>query len=197
MSADIKQRLLQTAQRYIQTRGFHGFSFRDLGDDVGITTASIHYHFATKADLVVAVVRAYCDGLSDALADIAADHAPLPARLQDVTALFEANLRDGGRTCLCAALSGEFQGLPPEVQAEVVRLIDAGIRGIERILASAVPAGDLPQGTDTASLARLWFCTLQGGISLARASDPTLLATASSTLLAATTRHPPTAVTNA
>ena len=28
--------------------GFHGFSFRDLAADVGIKSASVHYHFPIK-----------------------------------------------------------------------------------------------------------------------------------------------------
>src|SRR6185369_16920377 len=48
--------ILDAAETLIQTRSYSAFSYQDIADELGIRKASIHYHFATKADLGVAVV---------------------------------------------------------------------------------------------------------------------------------------------
>jgi len=48
---EMSERLLDLAQEFIQTCGYNAFSYRDLAEATGITTASIHYHFRTKSDL--------------------------------------------------------------------------------------------------------------------------------------------------
>ena len=44
-------KIADIAEHFIQSRGYNGFSFRDIQDALGIKTASIHYHFKTKQDL--------------------------------------------------------------------------------------------------------------------------------------------------
>ena len=44
-------RILDVAERLAQTQGYNGFSYADIAAELGITKASLHYHFASKADL--------------------------------------------------------------------------------------------------------------------------------------------------
>ena len=59
MAADTKTTLLNSAERAARARGFDGFSYADLAADVGISKASIHHHFASKATLAVALMQRY------------------------------------------------------------------------------------------------------------------------------------------
>jgi TetR/AcrR family transcriptional repressor of nem operon len=43
-----KERILDAAQDLIQTRSFHGFSFQDLADRVGIRKPSLYHYFDSK-----------------------------------------------------------------------------------------------------------------------------------------------------
>ena len=70
MPTDTKTALLDSAERAARTRGFDGFSFADLAEDVGIRKASIHHHFPTKAALSVALMQRYYTDLEKACADI-------------------------------------------------------------------------------------------------------------------------------
>ena len=67
------QRILDVAERLIQTRGFNGFSYADVSAAVGITKASLHYHFPTKADLGLSLVQRYQETFVEALAGLARD----------------------------------------------------------------------------------------------------------------------------
>ena len=51
--------LLDAAEIAMRSRGYHGVSFRELADDVGIKSASVRYYFLQKEDLAVALVTRY------------------------------------------------------------------------------------------------------------------------------------------
>ncbi|MBV9920500.1 MAG: helix-turn-helix transcriptional regulator, partial [Pseudonocardia sp.] len=42
-------RILDTAERMLQVRGYNGFSYGDVAGELGITRAALHYHFKGKA----------------------------------------------------------------------------------------------------------------------------------------------------
>ena len=43
------EQILDVAEGLVQTRGFNSFSYADIAKQLGITTASLHYHFGSKA----------------------------------------------------------------------------------------------------------------------------------------------------
>ena len=49
-------RILDVAERLVQLRGFNGFSYADVAAELGITKASLHYHFPGKAELGEALI---------------------------------------------------------------------------------------------------------------------------------------------
>ena len=49
--------MVLAAYRCVATAGFEGLRLRDVATQVGIDHSSIHHHFPTKQDLVVAVVE--------------------------------------------------------------------------------------------------------------------------------------------
>jgi AcrR family transcriptional regulator len=57
MMADTRETILRAARTRARAHGYGGLNFRDLATDVGIKSASIHYHFPTKADLGAAVAK--------------------------------------------------------------------------------------------------------------------------------------------
>lgn len=170
MSDDIKTQLLNAAQRLVQTRGHNGYSYRDLAEQVGIRTASIHYHFPTKTDLAVALVRRYREMVGDAMAKIAIEKTTLAERLNGVVGVYQHCLATENRICVASALAGEFSSLPKEVQQELTRLMADSQEWITRFLAEGLSRGELPATSDPAALGRLWYATLQGALAIARAT---------------------------
>ena len=118
MRSETAELVLDVAQSLAQTRGFKGFSFRDLAAAIGVKSASIHYHFPSKADLGVALVRRYREGFEDSLREAEARGAAVPGRLKAFVEIFRASL-DEDRLCLCGMLGAERDSLPPDVAAEV------------------------------------------------------------------------------
>jgi TetR/AcrR family transcriptional repressor of nem operon len=56
---DTREEILISAEELLLKRGFNGFSYQHIAVRLGIRNAAIHYHFATKEDLGVALVRRY------------------------------------------------------------------------------------------------------------------------------------------
>ena len=176
MRDDITTQVLAAAQLLVQTRGHNGYSYRDLAEQVGIRTASIHYHFPAKTDLAVALVRRYRDMVGDAMAKIAVEKTSLADRLEGVVALYSYCLKTNSRICVASALAGEFASLPKEVQQELNRLMTDSQGWIARFLNEGRTRGELPATCDPAALAHLWYATLQGGLAIARATEGNTLA---------------------
>ncbi len=46
--SSIAESIMDAAELRMRGGGFNGFSFREIADDVGIKSSSVHYHFPTK-----------------------------------------------------------------------------------------------------------------------------------------------------
>ena len=114
--SDTADLLLDEAQALVQTRGFNTFSFRDLARALDLTSAGVHYHFPSKADLGRALVVRYRRTFAAALADVERSSDDAADRLLGFVAVYADVLR-GGRLCLCGVLASDAATLPPEVQA--------------------------------------------------------------------------------
>src|SRR5579862_1501047 len=68
--AGTAERALDVAEALAQTRGFNGFSYAHVAAGLGITKASLHYHFPGKAELGEALITRYSERFAGALARI-------------------------------------------------------------------------------------------------------------------------------
>ncbi|MEM7438711.1 MAG: TetR/AcrR family transcriptional regulator [Pseudomonadota bacterium] len=109
----MKEKILDAAERRVRAAGFSEMSFRDLASDVGIKSASVHYHFPTKPDLGEALVERYTEKFKDSLDAISTDD--LGAALDSFVALYANALVPGEAICLCAIMGAEAIGLPGRV----------------------------------------------------------------------------------
>src|ERR1700759_5519216 len=82
------ERILDIAERLVQTRGFTNFSYADIAGELGITKASLHYHFPGKAELGQAVIARYGDRFADALGEIDRTVPAARAKLEAYAGLY-------------------------------------------------------------------------------------------------------------
>lgn len=134
-SIDTKETIMAAARLMVQARGYKALSFRELAKEVGIKSASIHYHFPTKDDLAVALARRYTEDLALLLEHLTTDVAELPARMAAYTNIFRDALLRDNRMCLCGMLASESTDLSPEVKAEVERFNATNIAWLSTMLA--------------------------------------------------------------
>lgn len=149
--------ILDAAEARIRVAGYHGVSFRDVAADVGIKSASVHYHFPTKADLAAAVARRYRQRFLAAVREAQIGGMPVAAAWE---AQFRKALTEDGKMCLCGVLAAEAASLPEPVRHEAQHFFEDGLA----VLDKAHP------GQGAALLARL-----EGALLLARACGRTEL----------------------
>jgi TetR/AcrR family transcriptional regulator, transcriptional repressor for nem operon len=110
----MRDAILRAAEARMRRHGFHGLSFRDLAVDVGIKSASVHYHFPTKTDLGVSLMRGYQEQMLAAFGN-AEDDRTLSEKLKVVRDAYAKRLSDESGICLCGVLAAERAGLPEPV----------------------------------------------------------------------------------
>ena len=159
--------ILDSAERFVQRRGFNGFSYADVAAELAVTKASLHYHFAGKAELGEALMTRYSERFAAALVDIDATDASAPAKLDAYAALY-AGVLQGERMCLCGMLAAEYETLPPGMQSVVLRFFDANERWLVGVLEAGRREGALAFDQPAADAARLIVSALEGAMLVAR-----------------------------
>ena len=118
--ASTSEQILDVAQSLIVAGGYNGFSYADIADAIGIRKASIHHHFAAKAELVSALVDRYRQQTEFGLKSLQEQSASPADQLQSYVDFWKACIGDASLPfCVCAMLAGEMPILPDEVASRV------------------------------------------------------------------------------
>jgi TetR/AcrR family transcriptional repressor of nem operon len=166
-SPDTPARILDVAERLAQRYGFNGFSYADIAAELHLTTASLHYHFAGKAELGRAMLSRYAERFAQALAEIEARLPSASERLAAYAELYAAVLRER-RLCLCGMLAAEYQTLSQPMRDSVLRFFDENESWLVRILEDGFAAGQVRFVGPSLDAARVIVCGLEGAMLLAR-----------------------------
>jgi TetR/AcrR family transcriptional repressor of nem operon len=159
--------ILDVAERLAQTRGFNGFSYADIAAELGITKASLHYHFPSKAELGRAIIDRYSIAFAAALASLDESGATATAQLERYVAIYGDVLK-GGRICLCGMLAAEYTTLPAGMQEAIRGFFDSNERWLSRLLESGRAANTLDFEGTAQDAARNITAALEGAMLLAR-----------------------------
>ena len=162
MTMETKEKILEAAERRVRKAGFTEMSFRDLAADVGIKSASVHYHFPTKADLGEALVERYTRQFKEKLDQINMDD--LFASLDGFVGLYGDALVLQESICLCAIMGAESIGLPSTINRYTKAFFDMNIAWLTRVLADH----SIQNAEDIASMI---VAALEGGMIVASSSN--------------------------
>jgi TetR/AcrR family transcriptional regulator, transcriptional repressor for nem operon len=177
-------RILDVAERLVQMRGFNGFSYADVAAEVGITKASLHYHFATKAELGRVLVLRYTETFGAALAQIDAARTHAFGRLRAYIKLYADVLADR-RMCLCGMVAAEYATLPGPMQDAIRVFFEFNERWLAGLLDEGRREGTLCLRVPPAEAARMLVGALEGAMLIACAyGDPQRFVSAAALLLA-------------
>lgn len=116
-----KAALLKAAENKVRLGGYSNFSFRELANEIGIKSASVHYHFPTKADLGAELAHQYTDAFIAVLGEPEAHKANGKNPIDIYTQLFRNALVMDKKMCLCGLLGAQSGSLPDKVRDEVKR----------------------------------------------------------------------------
>jgi AcrR family transcriptional regulator len=140
---DTRQRILDVAVDLFIEHGYAGTSVRDISERLGMTKGSLYYHFASKEDVLNALVKPLLDDLDAFVAE--ADPLTVgPFADRDERALVErlVSLLDEH-----GVLLRSLMGDPSVLRGIVVtRSMPARIAGVQRALGGSVESSCLLRG---------------------------------------------------
>jgi TetR/AcrR family transcriptional repressor of nem operon len=182
-------RILDVAERLAQSRGFNGFSYADVANELDLTKAALHYHFPGKAELGIALITRYAQRFMAALATIDTLGDPR-AELEAYAQLYLDVLNDR-RMCLCGMLAAEYQTLPEPMQDVVIAFFNDNERWLAAVLDDGRTQGTLTFAGTSQATARMIVGGLEGAMLVARIHhDPNRFKASADRLLnSLTTRH--------
>jgi TetR/AcrR family transcriptional repressor of nem operon len=159
--------ILDSAERLLQTRGFNNFSYADVAGELGITKASLHYHFSSKAALGQALIGRYAERFALALDHIDQDTTTAREKLEAYAALYADVLR-GKRMCMCGILAAEYPTLPKPMRGAVTRFFDDNEDWLAGVLRQGKADGTLSFAGAPEEVAQEILSTLEGAMLVSR-----------------------------
>lgn len=164
---DTAERILDIAERLVQTRGFGNFSYADIATELGITTASLHYHYRSKAELGHALITRYTQRFTAALGSIDQD-VPDPRTKLEAYANLYADVLQGKRMCMCGILAAEYETLPEPMREAVIDFFDENQRWLANVLEDGRAENTLTFTGPADDVADTILSTLEGAMLVAR-----------------------------
>jgi TetR/AcrR family transcriptional repressor of nem operon len=138
---DTRERILDSAQRLTQTRSFHGFSFQDIADEVGVRKASLYHHFDSKDDVAVAMLQRAADWVSAQFKK--AEGREPRERLEVYFDLFRQIHGKGERMCPGGSFASVFSAVSSPVQATLHRFAKVHLDWLEDVVRDGVEQGQI------------------------------------------------------
>lgn len=162
------------ARQLLAAGGYNSFSYADISARVGISKASIHHHFPSKAELVHTVVAQYREEARQALAGLEGRVGDPLKELSGYTEYWAACIRDGSAPfCICAMLAAELPTIPAEVADEVREHFRDLSAWIASVLKRGSAQGQFVLDASAAVEAKTLMATVHGAMLAARAyGDP-------------------------
>ena len=143
-SMDTRQRILDSAQRLTQTRSFHGFSFQDIADEVGVRKASLYHHFDSKDDVAVAMLKRAADWVR---AELSKTEGREPKeRLEAYFDIFHQIYGRAERMCPGGSFAAVFDAVSSPVQTAAHRFAKMHVDWLEDVVRDGVEQGQFTVG---------------------------------------------------
>jgi len=157
---DTKAKILEVSASFTQQRGFGGFSYLDLADEIGIKAASIHYYFKGKDALAVALVEHTHKLHNEIFQNLQTSIDDPKSRLEAVIDYFEGYVVDK-KFCLCGMLAAELNSVSEEVRNRLNSYFNDYLTWLARQFEEMGQA-------DSDDMAISFLSTLEGALLLAR-----------------------------
>ena len=164
---DTAHKLLDSAESLIKVRGFNAFSFRDLQRQVGVKTSTIHYYFATKADLANAVLERFLLQHRQSLLSLESKQPSAIKRLQSIADFFVAN-SEKGEFCLGGMLSSELNALNLEAKKILADFFGHFEMWVEATIDLGKNNGEMDKSVNAKHSAQVFVAAIEGGMLITR-----------------------------
>lgn len=140
--SETKDKILDAAERLFSEQGYAETSLRHIIADAGVNLAAIHYHFGSKEDLLVDLVRRRMEPVNalrlQALERFEAEAAGAPVALEKIIEAFLLPAAEtSARSPELARLMGRLHAencMPPGIKEHFMPMVERFIAALRRAL---------------------------------------------------------------
>ncbi|MEN0057259.1 MAG: TetR/AcrR family transcriptional regulator [Bdellovibrio sp.] len=163
---DTKSRALALGQSYLQTLGYNGFSFQTIADRLHIKKASLHYYFASKEELGLALISSYQQDFETWAEGLKSSSGP--KKLNSFIEIFLEFSQDKNKICPQGVLCSDFNTLPPSLQKKLLSFHENQKAWLQKMLQDGIRNGEFRRDLPISATADFILSSLQGGVQMAR-----------------------------
>ena len=138
-------------------RGYGATSVRDLGDEMGLGSASLYNAFLDKRTLFLRALDRYLDStMRERIVRLERTRAPKDAVKAFIDEIVERSVNDPERRgCMLINAAAEFGARDPDSREEIAARLDELQGFFRRMITRAREDGSIPSDRDPAELSRL------------------------------------------
>jgi len=167
-----RNRILDLAESLLLDKGFNGFSYKHIAEQLGVKNAAIHYHFPAKSDLGTALVERYRRRFSRWIVQQQEQSLSSTEKLSGYFGITLSYLRHGGKVCPLGILETEFNVLPVAVRDEAQALDKEMREWLSGVLEEGRASGEFVFDGEAMGKSLVITASLQGVLQIARAAGP-------------------------
>jgi len=178
MTTTTQQKLIDSARHLIQTRGYNGFSYADVAEEVQVRKASIHHHFPGKSDLARAVVEQSRALIGEQTRSLSGGAFDPEEQLRTYTGYWEKCIADASAPfCVAGMLASELPTLPADLASDVQAHFRDLSNWLEIVLTQGAQMGRFELQGSARQEAESFMAMVYGAMLAARAyNDPKVFA---------------------
>ena len=165
---DTREQIMDRAGQLLMSRGFNGFSYRDISSHLGVKNAAVHYHFPAKSDLAMALIDEYRKVLRAGTSEFMAYGGSALQQLEGFFAFSAKQCHVGRCICPFGAFSVDFNELPEDIRKATKIFMDETIMWLTRVMEVGRTSNEFSFAGDARAKALTILAGLQGARQMAR-----------------------------
>ena len=165
---DTKTLILDKAERLFQSRGYNGFSYKDISRPLGIKNAAVHYHYPTKSDLGVALIERYRELLRVRTSDFMVRGGDPVIQLEGFLKFAMKQFNADLAVCPVGIMATDYHTTPEPMRKHAVLLVEETLVWLTRVLEVGREKGVFSYAGPAADKAVSIAASVQGARQLAR-----------------------------
>lgn len=136
--ADTRTAIVELAEKLIRTKGYHGFSYKDISVPLAVKNAAVHYHFPAKADLGVEVIERIMQKFE--VQTESWESYPPGEKLAEFLGIYQKS-QDQNLVCFMGALGPVYDSLPEAMQKKLNAASEQILTWMKRVLKEGIANG--------------------------------------------------------
>ena len=174
--SNTRDQIMDRAAELLMSRGFNGFSYRDISSHLGVKNAAVHYHFPAKTDLALALIDEYRKTLRRNTSEFMAYGGSALQQMEGFFAFTTKQCHLGRCICPFGAFSIDYGDLSDDIRKATSDFMDETLMWLTQVLEVGREQDEFKFKGEARPRALSIISALQGARQIARISDSAILA---------------------